>query len=77
MHNQTISDDGFESQKKIRGLRTEQYCRCCKTSQRRAWLQPPLIHGRPHTIYTDCLNPECDHYYLTLEHTEYLRRTRS
>ena len=41
-------------------------CPCCGKPTRRQWMQPGLMpHQKAHS-QTDCLNPNCKGFYMTL-----------
>lgn len=41
-------------------------CPCCGKLTRRQWEQPSGLPNRPAHSQTDCLNPQCAGYYMTL-----------
>lgn len=49
-------------------------CPCCGQPTRRAWVQPSLLPDRPGHDQTDCLNPDCAGYYMTLSVAQFHQR---
>lgn len=49
-------------------------CPCCGQSTRRQWEQPALHPGGQAITQTDCLNPSCRGYYMTVTVVEFFRR---
>ena len=49
-------------------------CPCCGQPTRRQWWQPGLLPHRPAHSQTDCLNPKCAGFYMTLSVESFFER---
>ncbi len=49
-------------------------CPCCGQPTRRQWMQPSMLPDRPAHSQTDCLNPKCEGFYMTLSIEEFTSR---
>ncbi len=62
-----ISQNGHE-------IKHELPCPCCGQLTRRFWVQPALLPGREPHGQTDCINPDCVAYYVTLSPVQFEQR---
>jgi len=55
-------------------IETGLICPCCGQPTRRQWWQPSMMPDRPAHSQTDCTNPKCAGYYMTLGVDEFIKR---